>query len=426
MNEGQNSKLIFDYSGANIGDDLFFSVLDEVSRYHSEVYSREGDMLGWVDSPALWLDKIGEIEYLAGKIREQSEAVVVLGIGGSYLGAKAVIEAINPDLIDAPEIYFAGNNFSSSQINRIVKKLEDKSFSLIVISKSGDTLETALAFRIFRKIIWDRYGESSSQRIYTITDQNNGSLRRLTNHLNYESLPVPEDIGGRYSVLSSVGLLPIAIAGIDIKDLLHGAVMARNNLSNIDLSTNIAVKYAILRNYFYKQGKTVELFTNFQPELILFSEWLKQLFGESDGKDGKGLFPSSANYTTDLHSLGQFVQEGTKTLFETVFYCENAGNDINIHDYDVSDGLEYLNGTTVSGVNHKAMLGTIEAHKSAGVPVLMFSMADFSPAVIGEFIFTMELACVLDAKMLEVNPFNQPGVEQYKNNMFRLLGRPES
>lgn len=387
--------------------------------------SGEGsDFLGWVDLPINYdKEEFERIKLAAEKIRNDSEILVVIGIGGSYLGSKAVIEALG--VSGKTEVCFAGNDLSSRQINNLLKKIEGKEVSLNVISKSGTTTEPALVFRILREWMENKYGDEANKRIYATTDKEKGVLKKLANEKGYETFVVPDDVGGRFSVLTAVGLLPIAVAGIDIDDLMKGAGEARENSNDENLAENEAYKYAVYRNILYKQGKLIEVLANYEPGLHYISEWWKQLFGESEGKDKKGIFPAAVDLTTDLHSMGQFIQDGNRILFETVLLIEEDSEKLIIkEEIGDGDGLNFLAGKTMEEVNKKAMEGTIAAHVEGGVPNLIIRLPKLDAFNIGYLLYFFEKACGMSGYLLEVNPFNQPGVEVYKKNMFKLLGKP--
>lgn len=398
----------------------------KVSEAHQKIHQKTGegnDFLGWVDLPINYDKKeFEDIKSAAEKIRNDSDVLVVIGIGGSYLGSKAVIEALNGD--GKTEVCFAGNDLSSRHVAALLKKIEGKEVSLNVISKSGTTTEPALAFRILREWMENKYGEEASKRIYATTDKERGVLKKLANEKGYETFVVPDDVGGRFSVLTAVGLLPIAVAGINIDDLMKGAVVARENSNNENLAENEAYKYAVYRNIFYRQGKSVEVLANYEPGLHYISEWWKQLFGESEGKDKKGIFPAAVDFTTDLHSMGQFIQDGNRILFETVLLIEEDSEKLIIkEEVGDGDGLNFLAGKTMEEVNKKAMEGTLAAHIEGGVPNLIIRLPKLDAFNIGYLLYFFEKACGMSGYLLEVNPFNQPGVEVYKKNMFKLLGK---
>ena len=392
-------------------------------------------MHGWVNLPTNFdKEEFARIEKAAKKIQKDSDVLVVIGIGGSYLGARAVIETLTSTFYNmlpdkqrkTPQIFFVGNNMSPNYINDLLECIEKKDISINVISKSGTTLEPAMAFRIFREYLESKYGiDEARKRIYVTTDKTKGALKTLSNEEEYETFVIPDNIGGRYSVLTAVGLLPIAVAGVDIKRLMEGARNAQEKYNEEDLKYNDCYKYAVIRNILYNQNKTTEILVNYEPKMLYFTEWWKQLYGESEGKEGKGIFPAGTIFTTDLHSLGQYIQEGKRNLFETVINIEKAKTNIKLKaDEDNIDGLNYLEGKDLDYVNHKAMEATIEAHVSGDVPNVVINMEKIDEENLGELIYFFELACAISGKLLGVNPFNQPGVEKYKKNMFKLLGKP--
>ncbi|EJP6625581.1 glucose-6-phosphate isomerase [Staphylococcus pseudintermedius] len=406
---------------------------DAVKAIHRTIHEGTGagsDFLGWVDLPVNYdKEEFSRIKEAAKQVQSHSDVLVVIGIGGSYLGARSAIEMLTPAFkkdSEYPEIIFAGNHLSSSYLQSLIDYLADKDYSVNVISKSGTTTEPAVAFRIFKKLLEEKYGkEEAVKRIFATTDQAKGALKQLATNEGYETFVVPDDVGGRFSVLTAVGLLPIAVAGIDIDAMMGGAAKAREELSSDDLSSNIAYQYASIRNILYKKGYTTEMLINYEPSLQYFNEWWKQLFGESEGKDLKGIYPSSANFTTDLHSLGQYVQEGRRFLIETVLKVENPEHDITIEeDADDLDGLNYLAGKTVDEVNTKAFEGTLLAHTDGGVPNMVVKLPRLDAETYGYVVYFFELAVAMSGYQLGVNPFNQPGVEAYKQNMFALLGKP--
>ncbi|HDV6011538.1 TPA: glucose-6-phosphate isomerase [Staphylococcus pseudintermedius] len=406
---------------------------DAVKAIHRTIHEGTGagsDFLGWVDLPVNYdKEEFSRIKEAAKKVQSHSDVLVVIGIGGSYLGARSAIEMLTPAFkkdSEYPEIIFAGNHLSSSYLQSLIDYLADKDYSVNVISKSGTTTEPAVAFRIFKKLLEEKYGkEEAVKRIFATTDQAKGALKQLATNEGYETFVVPDDVGGRFSVLTAVGLLPIAVAGIDIDAMMGGAAKAREELSSDDLSSNIAYQYASIRNILYNKGYTTEMLINYEPSLQYFNEWWKQLFGESEGKDLKGIYPSSANFTTDLHSLGQYVQEGRRFLIETVLKVENPEHDITIEeDAEDLDGLNYLAGKTVDEVNTKAFEGTLLAHTDGGVPNMVVKLPRLDAETYGYVVYFFELAVAMSGYQLGVNPFNQPGVEAYKQNMFALLGKP--
>lgn len=391
------------------------------------------DFLGWIDLPTNYnKEEFDRIKKSAEYIKKNADVLIVIGIGGSYLGARAVVEAIksyNYNLLakDTPQIYFIGNSISPSSLNEIVSLCDGKDVCVNVISKSGTTTEPAIAFRVFRELINSRYSkEEAAKRIFCTTDAHKGTLKELADKEGYETFVVPDDVGGRFSVLTAVGLLPIAVAGIDIDALMLGARNAQNELCDTDIEKNPALKYAAVRNCFYNKGKKMECFVSYEPNMTMFNEWLKQLFGESEGKDGKGLFPVSCVFSTDLHSLGQYIQEsGSDKMFETVVKFNNCLNDYVIDEQEGNiDGLNFLAGEKMSVVNDKARLGTLLAHTEGGVGNLIVEVEKLGAEEIGYLIYFFEKACAISGYILGVNPFNQPGVESYKKNMFALLGKP--
>ena len=411
---------------------------DMVKSAHDKLHNGTGagnDFLGWIDLPVNYdKDEFARIKKSAEKIKSDSEVLIVIGIGGSYLGARAAIEmltnnfhnALDNDKRKAPKIFYVGNNISSTYMTELLQAIEGKDVSLNIISKSGTTTEPAIAFRILRTYLEKKYGvEEARKRIYATTDKAKGALKTLADAEGYESFVVPDDIGGRFSVLTAVGLLPIAAAGIDIDEMMKGAADAREVYSKPSLKDNEAYKYAAVRNALYNKGKVIEVLVNYEPSLHYFNEWWKQLFGESEGKDNKGLFPAAVDFTTDLHSMGQYIQEGRRTLFETVINVEKAKYEINIEAAENDmDGLNFLAGKTMDFVNKKAFEGTILAHNDGGVPNMVLNVPELSPYYFGYMVYFFEKACGISGYLLGVNPFNQPGVEAYKKNMFALLGKP--
>lgn len=430
----------FDYSKALVffGEHELTYLQDTVKLAHHSLHEKTGagnDFLGWIDLPENYdKEEFARIEKAAEKIKQDSDVFIVIGIGGSYLGARAAIEALGHSFYNqlskekrgTPQIIFVGNNVSSTYMMDVIELLEDKDFSINVISKSGTTTEPAIAFRIFRKLLEEKYGrEEARKRIYATTDKEKGALKTLANEEGYESFVVPDDVGGRYSVLTAVGLLPIAVSGIDIRAMMQGAQAARADFSTSELMENAAYQYAAVRNILYNKGKTIEMLINYEPGLQYFAEWWKQLFGESEGKDQKGIYPSSANFTTDLHSLGQYVQEGRRDLFETIIKVETPRKELLIEKEEQDlDGLNYLAGKTVDYVNHKAFEGALLAHTDGGVPNLVVSLPQLDAYTFGYLVYFFEKACAMSGYLLGVNPFDQPGVEAYKVNMFALLGKP--
>ncbi len=367
----------------------------------------------------------------AEKIKKNSDVLIVSGIGGSYLGARAVIEALRSNLYnslkkDTPEIYFIGNTISPTYLNEVISLVEGRDFSLNVISKSGTTTETALAFRVFRSLLEKKYGkEGAKERIFATTDKKRGSLKELSDRNGYETFVIPDDVGGRFSVFTAVGLLPIAVAGCDIDAIMNGAKAAMDDYNDPDITKNDCYRYAAIRNILYRKGRAVEMLVAYEPSFAMMNEWFKQLFGESEGKDGKGLFPASAVFSTDLHSLGQYIQDGSNILFETVVQFAKAQKDFFIEkDPANSDGLNFLADQNMSVVNRKAFEGTVLAHTEGGTPNIVLEVPELNEFELGYMIYFFEKACAISGYMLGVNPFDQPGVESYKKNMFALLGKP--
>ena len=393
------------------------------------------NLFGWLKLPTNYdKDEFKRIKECADKIKKDSQVFLVIGIGGSYLGARAVIEALTNTFYNmlpdkkTPQILFVGNNMSPNYVNDLIELIGNKDLSINVISKSGTTTEPAMAFRIFREFMENKYGiDEARKRIYITTDKARGALKNLATEEEYETFVIPDNIGGRYSVLTAVGLLPIAVAGIDIDKLMEGARNAQNRYCESDVKYNECYQYAVARNILNQKEKEIEILVNYEPKMHFFIEWWKQLYGESEGKDGKGIFPASVMFTTDLHSLGQYIQEGERDLFETVINVENTATDIKIKkDADNVDGLNFLADKTMSYVCKKAMEGTIEAHVSGEVPNILINLNRLNEESIGELIYFFELSCAMSGRILGVNPFNQPGVEAYKSNMFRLLGKPKN
>ena len=411
---------------------------EQVENIHKELHKKandEKDFVGWLELPTNYDKKeFSRIKKAAKKIKKESDILVVIGIGGSYLGARAVIESLTSSFYNMltekqrkyPQILYVGNNLSPNYINELIEYIGDKDFSVNVISKSGTTTEPAIAFRIFREILENKYGiEEARSRIYVTTDKERGALKTLADNEGYEKFVIPDNVGGRYSVLTAVGLLPIATAGIDIDKLMQGAQNAQERYDDPNLKYNECYKYAVTRNILYKLYKNTEILVNYEPKMHYFTEWWKQLYGESEGKEQKGIFPAGVDFTTDLHSMGQYIQEGRRNLFETVISIENPKSDITINsDEDNLDGLNYLSGKTLDYVNKKAMEGTVKAHVSGDVPNIMINIENLDEENIGELIYFFEKACAMSGMILGVNPFNQPGVEEYKKNMFKLLKKP--
>ena len=411
---------------------------EQVKQIHENIHknaNNEEEFLGWIELPTNYdKEEFKRIKKSAEKIRNDSEVFVSIGIGGSYLGARAVIESLTNTFTNmyskekrkTPQILYVGNNMSPNYINEMIEYIGDKDISINVISKSGTTTEPAIAFRIFRELLETKYGvEEARKRIYVTTDKARGALKKLSTEEGYETFVIPDNIGGRYSVLTAVGLLPIAVAGINIDELMQGAKNAQDKYVDESLKYNECYKYAVARNLLYNNEKNIEILVSYEPKMHYMIEWWKQLYGESEGKDKKGIFPAGVEFTTDLHSLGQYIQDGRRCLFETVLNIENPTTDMTIKlDEDNLDGLNYLAGKTLDYVNKKAMEGTIQAHVSGGVPNIMINMDKLNATTIGELIYFFEKACAISGNILGVNPFNQPGVEEYKRNMFILLEKP--
>ena len=417
-----------------VADDEFDAIFPQVSLAHETLHGKTGpgsDFLGWVDLPVDYdKEEFARIKKAAAKIQSDSDVLVVIGIGGSYLGARAAIEALKGTLYNntckgTPQIFYVGNSISPAYLQSVLDACEGKDISVNVISKSGTTTEPALAFRIFKALLEKKYGKDGAKgRIYATTDKARGTLKELSADEGYETFVVPDDVGGRYSVLTAVGLLPIAAAGCDIDALMAGAAKAREELAVCN-TQNECYRYAAARNILYRKGKSVELMACYEPNFTMMNEWYKQLFGESEGKDQKGLFPASVIFSTDLHSMGQFVQDGARIMFETVVDIKQPQRDLYIEkSADNFDGLDFLAGQDMSVVNRKAMEGTILAHTDGGVPEVVIEVDDLSAYNVGYLIYFFWRACACSGYLLSVNPFNQPGVESYKKNMFALLGKP--
>ncbi len=418
-----------------VGENELKAIAPQVKAAHDQLVSKTGlgsDFLGWMDLPVDYdKEEFARIKAAAAKIKADSEVLIVIGIGGSYLGARAVIEAIKSTLYnnlkkDTPEIYFIGNSISPTYLNEVVSLVEGRDFSVNIISKSGTTTEPALAFRIFRDLLVERYGEDgANKRIYATTDKAKGTLKELSDKKGYETFVVPDDVGGRFSVLTAVGLLPIACAGCDIDALMKGAADAREEYSVCDLEKNSCYRYAALRNILYRKGMKAEMLVAYENSFAMMNEWFKQLFGESEGKDNKGLYPTSAVFSTDLHSLGQFIQDGSKILFETVIQFTKPQKDFFLKDDPNNiDGLNFLSNQNMSVVNRKAFEGVVIAHTEGGVPNMVLECPELNEYELGYIIYFFEKACAVSGYLLGVNPFDQPGVESYKRNMFALLGKP--
>ena len=434
------SKVTFDYSKTAkfINAEEVQSMSRIVGAAKQQLTEKDGlgnDFLGWIDLPVDYdKEEFARIKKAAKKIQEDSEVLLVIGIGGSYLGARAAIEFlrhgfynnVSKEVRKTPEIYYVGNSISSSYIQGLVDVIGDRDFSVNMISKSGTTTEPAIAFRVFKEILEKKYGKKEAAgRIYATTDRAKGALKKVADEEGYETFVVPDDVGGRFSVLTAVGLLPIAVSGADIDKLMEGAASGRELALNQPFESNDALQYAAIRNILHRKGKTVEILANYEPSLHYVSEWWKQLYGESEGKDQKGIFPASVDLTTDLHSMGQFIQDGSRIMFETVLNVEKSKVELTINEEPVDlDGLNYLAGKTVDFVNKSAMNGTILAHTDGNVPNLMVTIPEQNEFYLGQLFYFFEFACGVSGYVSGVNPFNQPGVESYKKNMFALLGKP--
>ncbi len=405
---------------------------------HEMLHSKSGqgsDFVGWLDLPVNYdKDEFLRIKKSAEKIKSDSDVLIVIGIGGSYLGARAAIEMLSHSFYNmlpkskrkTPEIYFVGNNISSTYVTDLLELIEGKDVSVNVISKSGTTTEPAVAFRIFKEYVENKYGKEEAQkRIYATTDKSRGALKTLADEEGYESFVIPDDVGGRFSVLTAVGLLPIAVSGADIDKIMQGAADACKLYSNFDFKSNDCYRYAAARNALYNKNKTIEIMVNYEPSLHFFTEWWKQLYGESEGKDQKGIFPAGVDFTTDLHSMGQYIQDGLRNIFETVIHVGKAKKSITIkEDKDNIDGLNFLAGKDMEFVNNKAFEGTLLAHTDGGVPNFIINVPELNEYYFGSLVYFFEKACGISGYLLAVNPFDQPGVEAYKKNMFALLGKP--
>ena len=420
--------------GGFIREHEYQAIYPQIQAAHTMLHEKSGlgnDFLGWLDLPVNYdKEEFARIKAAAKRMQEDSDVVIVIGIGGSYLGARAAIEALKGMMYNAkkkktPDIYFVGNSISPAYLQDIISLCEDREFSVNVISKSGTTTEPAVAFRVFKALLEKKYGkEGAKRRIYATTDRAKGTLKELSDREGYETFVVPDDVGGRFSVLTAVGLLPIAVAGCDIDRLMEGAAAAREAFAECSLE-NDCYRYAATRNILYRKGKAVELLACYEPNFTLMNEWYKQLFGESEGKDGKGLFPASVVFSTDLHSMGQFVQDGARVMFETVVDIKTPQQDLFIEkSTDNFDGLDFLANQNMSVVNRKAMEGTILAHTDGGVPNVLLEVGALDEYNLGYLIYFFEKACAISGYLLGVNPFDQPGVESYKKNMFALLGKP--
>ena len=430
----------FDYSLANpfIGGEELDLMKESIKAARKTLQERTGagnDFLGWIDLPEDYnKEEFARIQKAADKIKSDSEVLVVIGIGGSYLGARAAIEflrhsfynSVDKSIRKTPEIYYAGNSISGTYLSQLIETIGDRDFSVNVISKSGTTTEPAIAFRIFKEMLENKYGkEEAAKRIYATTDKARGALKSLATEEGYETFVVPDDVGGRFSVLTAVGLLPIAASGADISKLMEGAQSMRKLCLENDIEDNDAIKYAAIRNILYRKGKSVEILANYEPIFHYVAEWWKQLYGESEGKDQKGILPASVDLTTDLHSMGQFIQDGSRIMYETVMELENPSLNITVKEAENDlDGLNYLAGKTLDFVHKSAMKGTQLAHTDGNVPNLIVRIPEQNEFYLGELFYFFEFACGISGYLLGVNPFNQPGVESYKKNMFALLGKP--
>lgn len=428
-------KLVEKYASAFVMDHEMQAMKEQVLAAHKTVHNKSGlgsDFLGWLDLPVNYdKEEFDRIKKAAEKIKKNTDVFIVIGIGGSYLGARAALEFIKSPMYnnikkDTPDVYFAGNSISADYLNELLEICEGRDVSINVISKSGTTTEPAVAFRIFKKLLEEKYGaEGAKERIFCTTDKKRGTLKELSDREGYETFVVPDDVGGRYSVLTAVGLLPMAVAGIDIDAVMKGAQDAREAFASDDFENNDCYRYAAMRNILYRKGKNIEIMVSYEPRFTMMNEWYKQLFGESEGKDQKGIFPASVVFSTDLHSMGQFIQDGTRNLFETVVKINKPNRDVMIEkDPENFDGLNFLAGKTMSEVNTKAFEGTVLAHNEGGVPNLILEIPEANEYEFGYMVFFFEKACAVSGYMLGINPFNQPGVEAYKKNMFALLGKP--
>lgn len=430
----------FDYSAAKgfIAESEIKMIQKVAESAKAELLNKTGagnDFLGWIDLPVNYdKEEFKRIQAAAKKIQGDSEVLLVIGIGGSYLGARAAIEflrhsfynSVPKEIRKTPEIYYVGNNISSTYISHLIEVIGDRDFSVNIISKSGTTTEPAIAFRVFKKLLIDKYGkEEAAKRIYATTDKAKGALKNLATEEGYESFVVPDDVGGRFSVLTAVGLLPIAVSGADITKLMEGAQSMRERCLNNPFESNDSMLYAAVRNILLRKGKSIEILANYEPSLHYVAEWWKQLYGESEGKDQKGIFPAAVDLTTDLHSMGQFIQDGQRTMFETIINLEKSSCEIILEEEEVDlDGLNYLAGKSVDFINKSAMNGTKLAHTDGGVPNLVVNLPEQNEFYLGQLFYFFEFACGISGYILGVNPFDQPGVESYKKNMFALLGKP--
>ena len=426
-----NTKYLKDFVADHEIEGIKTQVYDAAKTLHSKT-GLGNDFLGWLTLPTDYdKEEFARIKKAAEKIKKDTDVFIVIGIGGSYLGARAAIELLTSPFYnnlkkDTPDIYYVGNNISATYLNEILSVCEGRDVSVNIISKSGTTTEPALAFRVFRELLENKYGkEGARERIYATTDKAKGTLKELSDREGFETFVVPDDVGGRYSVLTAVGLLPIAVAGVDIDAIMEGAQQAQKELAVEDIEKNDCYKYAALRNILYRKGKAIEMLVSYDPSFAMMAEWFKQLFGESEGKDNKGIFPASVIFSTDLHSMGQFIQDGTRNLFETVVNIKTPKKDLFIKpDPDNFDGLNFLSNQNMSVVNQKAFGGTVLAHTEGGVPNIVLDVEKMDEKEFGYMVYFFEKACAISCYMMGVNPFNQPGVESYKKNMFALLGKP--
>ena len=426
-----NTKYLKDFVADHEIEGIKTQVYDAAKTLHSKT-GLGNDFLGWLTLPTDYdKEEFARIKKAAEKIKKDTDVFIVIGIGGSYLGARAAIELLTSPFYnnlkkDTPDIYYVGNNISATYLNEILSICEGRDVSVNIISKSGTTTEPALAFRVFRELLENKYGkEGARERIYATTDKAKGTLKELSGREGFETFVVPDDVGGRYSVLTAVGLLPIAVAGVDIDAIMQGAQEAQKELAVEDIEKNDCYKYAALRNILYRKGKAIEMLVSYDPSFAMMAEWFKQLFGESEGKDNKGIFPASVIFSTDLHSMGQFIQDGTRNLFETVVNIKTPKKDLFIKpDPDNFDGLNFLSNQNMSVVNQKAFGGTVLAHTEGGVPNIVLDVEKMDEKEFGYMVYFFEKACAISCYMMGVNPFNQPGVESYKKNMFALLGKP--
>lgn len=435
-----SKNVTFDYSAAKgfIAESEIKMIEKITESAKAELLNKTGagnDFLGWIDLPVNYdKEEFSRIQVAADKIQHDSDVLLVIGIGGSYLGARAAIEflrhsfynSVSKEIRKTPEIYYVGNNISSTYIRHLIEVIGDKNFSINIISKSGTTTEPAIAFRVFKKLLIEKYGKAeAAKRIYATTDKSRGALKDLATEEGYESFVVPDDVGGRFSVLTAVGLLPIAASGADITKLMEGAQSMRERCLKNPFASNDSMLYAAVRNILLRKGKSIEIVANYEPTLHFVSEWWKQLFGESEGKDQKGIFPAAVDLTTDLHSMGQFIQDGQRTMFETIINLEKSSHEIIMEEEEIDlDGLNYLAGKSVDFINKSAMNGTRLAHTDGGVPNLIVNLPEQNEFSLGELFYFFEFACGISGYILGVNPFDQPGVESYKKNMFALLGKP--